>query len=158
MISLDITSPSCDLNFNSDRQVAIEFVGGTHRNRLQTGYAYTVSIPYNSLSQRIREIQRFGGKIIDVTILKQKFATSQNPEIITSESRVPETVVQPIAIAPEVEAKSTNIATEKDLDLAAAPVTESKPKRSRASSKAGSDLNKSKPETKTTRSPRKTKS
>lgn len=94
MKSLDITPPSGDLNFSSDRQVTIKFVGGTRKNRLQTGYTDIVFIPYRSFSQRIREIHRSGGKIIDVAISCFETAVSPNPEIIIPESFFPETGVE----------------------------------------------------------------
>lgn len=176
MKSLDITSPSRDLDFSSDRQVTIKFVGGTRKDRLRIGYTYTVSVPYSSFSQRIREIHRSGGKIIDVAISCFEVAVSPTLEIVVAEELVerisidevaslepenPENqveVIETTAIAPEVieEITETIVEVEKSVTvLDSAPAIATKPKSSRASSKTGSGFNKSKAEAKTTRSSKK---
>ncbi|PZU98787.1 MAG: hypothetical protein DCE90_02975 [Pseudanabaena sp.] len=107
MKSLDITSPNRDLHLSSDRQVTIKFVGGTQRSRLQTGYTYTVSIPYSSLSQRIKQIHRIGGKVLDVTISHFELTTSSILENKVTENLVLVTEVEPVEESLLIEAVSS---------------------------------------------------
>jgi hypothetical protein len=87
-------------NVDSDcRQVVIEAIGGCHPAMMRQAN-YTITVPFNRLSQKLRSLQRQGGKIIKVTI--SAFQLDPLPEISQVATAQPQTVIA-LEIAPEPE-------------------------------------------------------
>jgi len=80
MKSLDIDSISTNSREYGSQRVIIEYTGGIHRQRLQQGTAYKVTVPYGSFSQKLQTIHRFGGKIISVSI---PYLQLDSPQVVS---------------------------------------------------------------------------
>jgi hypothetical protein len=63
------------------QSITIEFIGGKPRSNRQYKDSYTVTVPYSSFARKLRSIQRDGGKIINVSILRFKLDLPK-PEIV----------------------------------------------------------------------------
>ncbi|MFM7601679.1 MAG: phycobilisome linker polypeptide [Pseudanabaena sp.] len=66
MKSIDFNSASSNLSVDSSHLITIKFAGGNQPNK--QGTRCTVTVPYSSLSRRLQSIQRFGGKIANISI------------------------------------------------------------------------------------------
>ena len=66
-----------NLSGEAGRTFAIEVTGSPHQARLRQG-AYTVRVPYSSLSQTIHSIGQRGGKVVNVTMLTTAFSTLED--------------------------------------------------------------------------------
>lgn len=67
MKSIDINSANPNLSVDPSHRITIEFIGGNQANKMQSARC-TVTVPYSSLSKRLQSIQRFGGKITNISI------------------------------------------------------------------------------------------
>ncbi|WP_434687538.1 phycobilisome linker polypeptide [Pseudanabaena minima] len=67
MKSIDINSANPNLSVDPSHRITIEFTGGNQANKMQSARC-TVTVPYSSLSKRLQSIQRFGGKITNISI------------------------------------------------------------------------------------------
>jgi phycocyanin-associated, rod len=61
-----------NLSGERGRTFAIEVTGRPNQAKLRTS-AYTVKVPYSSLSQTIHSIGQRGGKVVNVTMLTTSF-------------------------------------------------------------------------------------
>jgi hypothetical protein len=67
MKSIDINSANPNLSVDPNHRITIEFTGGNQAIKMQSARC-TVTVPYSSLSKRLQSIQRFGGKITNISI------------------------------------------------------------------------------------------
>jgi hypothetical protein len=101
MKSLDINLASPNLEVDASQRVTIEFTGGNHFDRMQG--ANTVTVPYSSLSKRMQTIQRFGGKITNISIQRLQLDLPRiNSEVNSAQDQEHDLEETP-AIAPTVE-------------------------------------------------------
>ena len=66
-----------NLSGEAGRTFAIEVTGSPHQAMLRNG-AYTVRVPYSSLSHTIHSIGQRGGKVVNVTMLTTAFSTLED--------------------------------------------------------------------------------
>ncbi len=66
-----------NLSGEAGRTFAIEVTGRPNQARLRNG-AYTVRVPYSSLSQTIHSIGQRGGKVVNVTMLTTAFSSLED--------------------------------------------------------------------------------
>jgi phycocyanin-associated, rod len=62
-----------NLSGERGRTFAIEVTGSPNQAKLRTS-AYTIKVPYSSLSQTIHSIGQRGGKVVNVTMLTTPFS------------------------------------------------------------------------------------
>jgi hypothetical protein len=87
MASTMIFPGTTNVSDYSSRRVMLEVTGGRSASRLGT---YTMSVPYNCLSQTIRSIHRLGGKVNQVMM-----TPNQQPAQV--EAAAPEETQQVVA-------------------------------------------------------------
>ena len=115
MKSIDINSAKPNLSVDPSHRITIEFTGGNQANKMQSARC-TVTVPYSSLSKRLQSIQRFGGKITNISIqgLQPNLPTVE-PVIALVEDNRP-TSEEPPAIAIE-QVDTTPLATHPELTV-----------------------------------------
>ena len=67
MENLDINSINTNLSVYGSSRITIEYTGGIHRARLQHDANYKVTVTYDCLAQKLQNIRRFGGKIVNIS-------------------------------------------------------------------------------------------
>lgn len=85
MNNLNINHPTINPTDNRDRQVTIEFTGGNLRLRPLVKSTCKVTVPYNSFSKKLQEIQRRGGRVVNVTIPQFETGLSIDEDIAPKE-------------------------------------------------------------------------
>ncbi|MBD2178006.1 hypothetical protein H6F42_13880 [Pseudanabaena sp. FACHB-1998] len=104
MKSLDNDTTSANLNADSSRRVTIEFTGGMQSGRMYQGNLQIVTVPYSSFTQKLKAIQKLGGKITNVSIhnFPLSYPALDSLPIILEPVIEPVSEVQEIIAAPEL--------------------------------------------------------
>jgi hypothetical protein len=103
---------------SSDRRVIIEVMGG-HAEMARTG-THTITIPYRCFSQKLRSLQRHGGKIISVTMAD---FLPDSPDVSVIQAVQPLPVMAKV-IPVEVPAAVSEVLVEAVLTEASEPIDE----------------------------------
>jgi hypothetical protein len=96
----------------SSRLVTVTVSKGGHQQGMRKG-AYTMTIPHSSLSQTIRSIHRFGGKITNVEVLSFEL----HSQLVSSDVLPKSTALEVLDVAVETESNILNV-SDIGLDLA----------------------------------------
>ena len=90
-----------NLNGERGRTFAIEVTGRPNQAKLRTS-AYTVKVPYSSLSQTIHSIGQRGGKVVNVTMLTTSFSELEDIPV------APGVLIPFDDVAPQAPTKTTS--------------------------------------------------
>ncbi|NUN63308.1 hypothetical protein HCU40_00790 [Pseudanabaena biceps] len=114
MNNLNINHPTINPTNNRDRQVTIEFTGGHFRLRPFVESTVKVTVSYSSFSRKLQEIQRRGGKIVNVTIPQFEIGLLVDGDIAP---KLIVEVIPAIATSLETEVVAENLPEESLLEI-----------------------------------------
>ena len=89
-----IVNTAFNVSDNSDRTFAIDISVSPHQAMVRTS-AYTVKVPYSSLSQTIHSIGKRGGKVVNVRMLSAPMPGVENIPVAAGITTPVEAVAPP---------------------------------------------------------------